>query len=218
MVRVFLVSLGMILGTSIGLCDDLPVLLEADFADGSLEAWKMSDPKAWRIADIESGKAINLFQQSKYAPKVRSPVNYALWDLADVTDFQLDLKAKSTTRDYGHRDLCLFFGYQDPEHFYYVHLAKAADPHAHSVFLVNGAPRVSIADERTPGVDWGSDWHQIRLVRNSETGEIAVFFDDMATPIITAKDKAFSWGKVGVGSFDDTGMFTDIVLRGKRKE
>ena len=63
--------------------------------------------------------------------------------------FVLDVKVRSTTRDYGHRDLCLFFGHQDPSHFYYVHLGKQADEHANSIFIVNGKPRVSIAESRT---------------------------------------------------------------------
>lgn len=198
--------------------EELPVLLEADFVDANLQSWKMSDAEAWRVTETDTGKAIELFKQSKYKPEVRSPVNYALWDLREVTDFQLDVKLKSTTRDYGHRDLCLFFGYQDPKHFYYVHMAKEADPHAHSVFLVDGKPRVSIATDRTDGVSWTKGWHHARIVRDATSGTITVYFDDMTKPIISAKDTTFTWGKVGIGSFDDTGMFTDIVLRGKLKE
>jgi hypothetical protein len=49
-----------------------------------------------------------------------------------------------------------------------------------------------------------------------ESGEIAVFFDDMTAPVMTAVDKTFVWGEVGVGSFDDTGRFDNIVVRGQR--
>jgi hypothetical protein len=67
----------------------------------------------------------------------------------DLTDFVMDVDLRSTGRDYGHRDLCLFFGYQDPSHFYYVHLGKQADAAANSIFRVDGRPRVSIAEKRT---------------------------------------------------------------------
>ena len=37
----------------------------------------------------------------------------------------------------------------------------------------------------------------------------------MKKPVMTAKDTTFQWGRVGLGSFDDTGHWDDIVLRGK---
>jgi len=36
----------------------------------------------------------------------------------------------------------------------------------------------------------------------------------MKTPAMTATDKTLAWGQVGVGSFDDTSMWDDVVLRG----
>ncbi|MFO0947646.1 MAG: hypothetical protein U1D30_17270 [Planctomycetota bacterium] len=190
------------------------MLWKADFESGELAGWKMTDAKAWRIEKTDMGKSLTLFRQSNHKPKVRSPLNYALLEDLPVTDFTLDVKLQSTARDYGHRDLCLFFGFQDPEHFYYVHLGKEADPHAHSVFLVNGAPRLSIAKERTEGTPWTDGWHHVRLKRNAESGDIEVFFDNMDKPVMKANDKTFTWGTVGIGSFDDTGRFDDIVLRG----
>lgn len=196
--------------------ESLPVLLKADFEDSSLAGWDFTDPKAWRISAHEGNHVLDQFQASKYEPRVRSPLNIALAKNLDVSDFELDAKVRSTARDYGHRDLCLFFGYQDPSHFYYVHLGKEADPHAHSIFLVNGLPRISIAEKRTNGTPWTDGWHHVRVTREAKTGLIEVFFDDMGTPIMKAHDKTFPHGRVGVGSFDDTGQFDDIVVRGKR--
>jgi hypothetical protein len=45
-----------------------------------------------------------------------------------------------------------------------------------------------------------------------------VYFDDMTKPHMTAKDKTFAWGQVGIGTFDDHGNFDDVVLRGKLTE
>jgi hypothetical protein len=189
-----------------------PILSKVDFENADRGPLKFSDPKAFGFVDRDAGKALANVGKSSFKPKHRSPLLYALLEKPVVEDFQLDLSMKSTTRDYGHRDLCLFFGFQDPNHFYYVHLAKAADPHAHSVFLVNGADRVSIAKDRTKGVEWGDAWRKVRLVRKSP--KIEVYFDDMTKPVMSASDAAFKWGKVGVGSFDDAGLFDDLVLRG----
>jgi len=192
----------------------MPLAFEADFEHGSLDGWEPTDAKAWRIEDGHGGKVLALFQQSKYKPKVRSPLNINLIKDVVVKSFVLELEMHSTTKDYGHRDLCLFFGHQDPSHFYYVHIANQSDAHANSIFLVNGEPRVSIAKTRTEGTKWDDDWHSVRLVRDVETGSIEVFFDDNPEPIMTAVDDHFKSGRIGVGSFDDTGQYDDICIRG----
>jgi hypothetical protein len=97
-------------------------------------------------------------------------------------------------------------------------MALKADPHAHSVFIVNNKARVSIAKERTKGLVWGDGWHNVRIVRKVADGTIEVYFDDMDQPIMRAEDKTFTWGRIGVGSFDDTGNYDDIVIRGIKVE
>ena len=196
--------------------NDKDVLFKTNFENGKKAGWKMTDCDAWKIVETDKGKSLGLVKQSDYKPTVRSPVNYALIEDVTAGDFKLDVKVKSTTPNYAHRDLCLFFGYKDPEHFYYVHLGKNADPHAHSIFLVNGSPRVSIAKERTKGTPWTDDWHDVRIVRNAKTGDIFVYFDDMKKPIMHAVDKTFPSGKIGLGSFDDTGIFDELVIRGSK--
>ncbi len=99
-----------------------------------------------------------------------------------------------------------------------MHLALKADPHAHSIFAVDGKPRVSIAKERTKGLVWGEKWHDVRIVRKVDGGTIEVYFDDMDKPIMTTIDKRFAWGRIGVGSFDDTGHYDDITIRGVKVE
>jgi hypothetical protein len=199
---------------SISLAADWPLLAQIDFETGDLTPWTLTDPQAWRIQPEEKGHVLELFQPSKYRAKVRAPYGMALLNEPVVNDFQLDLRFKSLTKNYNHRDLCLFFGYQDPEHLYYVHFGRNADPHSNSIFIVNGSPRTSIAIERTKGTNWTDDWHQARIIRDSATGKIEVFFDDMTKPAMTAQDKTFLTGKIGVGSFDDLGAFDDIQLRG----
>lgn len=193
------------------------VIIQDDFERESPEGWDFTDPAAWRIAKEGEGgnHVLELFQGSDYKPPVRSPLNIALVKETELGGFEMDVKVRSTTRDYGHRDLCVFFGHQDPSHFYYVHIAKEADPHAHSVFLVNGEPRVSIAESRTEGVRWTDDWHHVRVIREPESGLIEVYFDDMTKPIMTAHDKTFAHGRIGLGSFDDTGMFDDLIVKSR---
>ena len=63
------------------------------------------------------------------------------------------------------------------------------------------------------GVDWGEDvWHRVRVERSLTGGQIRVFFDDMTTPVLEAVDTTLERGRIGFGSFDDSGRFTDVLL------
>jgi hypothetical protein len=201
----------------IGGGEKMPLLFEADFEDGRLGEWQATDSFAWRIEPGHDGKVLALYQQSEYEPRVRSPFNINLVRNFVVGSFVLEVKMRSTTKDYGHRDMCLFFGHQDPSNFYYVHIANQSDANANSIFIVDAEPRVSIAKTRTEGTKWDDNWHTVRLVRDAEEGTIEVFFDNGPEPIMTAVNKRFEWGRVGVGSFDDTGQFDDVKLWGEER-
>jgi hypothetical protein len=192
-----------------------PLLFTDDFEQGA-DRWQATDAKAWKIVKTEQGCHYNQFQTSKYKPTHRSPLNIALVKDLRVTDFVLEAKVQSTGKDVAHRDMCLFFGYQDPAHFYYVHIAKQADDHANQIFIVNGADRVKISKTSTKGTPWNDGWRRVKIVRRVADGHIAIYFDDMKTPIMTAQDKTFVWGQVGIGSFDDTGNWDDVRISGER--
>jgi hypothetical protein len=124
----------------------------------------------------------------------------------------MEVQLNSTVAEYPHRDLCLFFGYQDPANYYYVHIASRPDAVAHKIHVVDDADRISITHESNSGVSWDSGWHTVRIIRDVDTGTIEVYFDDMWNPIMTAVDSRFRLGKVGVGSFDDTGQFDNVSV------
>ncbi len=196
--------------------DDLPVLLKENFKRG-FAAWDTTDASAWRVREFgkPGNRVLELYGASNYKPPHRSPVNMAMLKYQTVGDFVLTAKVRTTKKSYGHRDMCLFFGYQDPAHFYYVHLGQKADDHANQIFIVNDAPRIKISEKTSAGTPWKDDtWHQVKIVREVESGLIEVYFDDMKKPMMAAHDKTFDWGSIGLGSFDDTGMWDDVELRG----
>lgn len=196
----------------------LRLLFSEDFEKGA-DRWEPTDLKAWKIVTQGNNHVFSQFvKNSDYKPPHRSPFNRAMIKDLVVGSFILDVKLQSTIPDYAHRDLCLFFGSQDPAHLYYVHLGKRMDPHANNIFLVDAADRKSISITTTEGTPWDDDWHHVRLVRDVKSGKIEVYFDDMQKPAMTAEDKSFTWGRVGIGSFDDTGNFDDVRLWGEKAE
>jgi hypothetical protein len=197
------------------------LVYQQDFSKAkALQDFVMTDPKVWKLSETNNHSSLELLKQSDYKPAVRSPVNIAV--LADkvVGDFVLEVELLSTTREYGHRDMCLIFGMKSPTEFYYTHLASIADPHAHNIFIVNNKEREKIAKETTGGIKWGTtnDWHKVRLERKISDGSIKVYFDDLSKPIMVAEDKTFDLGYLGFGSFDDTGKVGNIKVWAPKME
>jgi hypothetical protein len=212
------------LGNRVARSEDrpLPLILEESF-DRGLDRWQMTDPNpkdsVWKVIDA-GGKRKNVLRvtgPSKYEPPHRSPHSIALLKDIKVGDFELTARVQNTNATAGaHRDLCIFWGYQDPAHFYYVHFGAKADPHACQIFMVNDAPRKMITVKQAKGTPWTDGWHKVKVVRRVSDGTMEAYFDDMKKPLMTAKDKTFGAGLVGIGTFDDHGNFDEVVLRGTR--
>jgi hypothetical protein len=194
--------------------DPLPVVYTEDFESGA-DNWQPMDATQWKVKKTDQGQVYSQFEKkTNYRPPHRSPTNIAILKDVTVGDFELKVKILSTHKDYPHRDACVVFGYQDPSHFYYVHLGKQADDHANQIFIVNNSPRKKISLTSTTGTNWQERWHEVKIVRKVEDGTIEVYFDDMEKPVMTAKDKTFVWGQIGLGTFDDTADFDNLELRG----
>lgn len=189
------------------------LLYEQDFSTPtSFDEIETTDIESWRISD----QSLEIYKASNYKPKVRSPFNIAILKNVKFGSFILEADLQQTGKEYGHRDLCIFFGMESPSNFYYSHIASKPDPHAHNIFLVNDEPRIAIGQWVNAGIDWGktNEWHKIRVERDIESGSIKIFFDDMENPIMVTKDLHFDYGHIGFGTFDDTGKFDNIKIWG----
>ncbi len=192
-----------------------PLIYKQDFTEQeAIHGFVFSDPAPWFLTGgKDGGLALEYAGRGDYEPRVRSPLIIGLIDNLVLGDFILEADVLQTGKEYGHRDMCIFFGFQDSTRFYYVHLASLADPVAHTVHIVNDEPRRSIIKERTDGIRWMDDhWHHIRLERHVDDGDIKMYFDDMETPVMVANDKTFPAGYVGIGSFDDSGKIDNIRI------
>lgn len=179
------------------------------------KSWSFTDQKAWKWSKAGGVTVLKLEKPSEYQPTYRSPFNIAWWDAKEWKDFTLTAEVKLTKFDQGNNDLCLLFGGESATRFYYAHMGEKADNVHHQFHLVDNADRKAITGTRTEGTPWKEGtWHRVRLVRNFETGDIAIWWDDLPDPILTAKDKTIEWGRIGLGSFDDLGEFRNVTING----
>lgn len=194
----------------------LPLLFEEDFEQGAVN-WAPTDPAKWKVTRDGENHVYHLLGKSDYTPPHRSPHSLSLRKDLIVGQLEFTARVKTLQKPMPHRDMCLFFGYQDAAHFYYVHLGERTDPHANQIFIVNGADRVKISTKTSPGTPWKEDyWHLVKLVHDPKSGLIQVYFDDMQAPMMEARDTTFTHGQIGLGSFDDLGQWDDISVRGVR--
>jgi len=198
--------------------DGLPLIFSDDF-EGGADRLEPTDPKAWKITETDrQGKVYDQHKQSGYKPPHRSPSNLSLLQDVAVGDFVLLIKARNTAfKAGGHRDCCIFFGYQDDEHFYYAHQGLVRDAISNQLLKVDKGPRKPIG-RTNKGTPWDEGWHQIKLVRRVKDGTIELYFDDMEKPAKTAVDKDFAWGRIGLGSFGDTVQWDDVKLYAHKVE
>jgi len=178
--------------------------------------WTLDGSGTWAIRDgllalVTAGKPVGPIRRPSALAIVNGP------DLGETT-LELDVRSTAALPDVTpRRDALLVVGYQSPTKFYYVHLSAARDDVHNGIFLVNDADRrrIDSLSNVTPLVD--QQWHRARLVRVPATGRIEVYVDGRADPIMVATDRTLGSGRAGVGSFDDTAEFRNVVVSGTTK-
>ena len=194
--------------------EDTPkrLVFEEDFEQGT-DRWEILDPKTWEITNREGNHTLEITERSsEYKPPVRSPGHVALVKDLELDNVEIRFKVRSTKDTGNHRDCCVFFSYRDDQHFYYVHLGAKPDPHSGQIMIVNEAPRLALTKNQS-NTPWDDQWHEVRVVRDGDRGQIRVYFDDMEEPHMQVDDSTFRKGRIGIGSFDDLNEFDDLVIR-----
>jgi len=218
-IGLLIISLMVFSGATRNTAGDLPLLVSADFEDGRATGWQPNDPEHWRVVDRDGSRVYELTAPGEQG-NVRAPTSWSLAAGHEVSSFVFTGRMKCAADPANNkRDLCVFFHFQDPTHFYYVHFSSSSDDVHNIIGLVNGADRVKINLEPAGKSIFrliDQKWHEFKVSYDAASGRIEAFLDDMAAPILTAVDKTFAHGLVGIGSFDDTGFFDDLRLWGEK--
>lgn len=169
-------------------------------------------PDGSGIFEVKDGMLV-LVKAGVPAGPIRRPAGLAILKSAPLgrLTFEVDVRSPQPL-DLLVRDVNIVIGWQSPTRFYYIHLAGKTDDVHNGIFLVNDADRKRLDRPTSPPQLRDQAWHHVRVERDPASGRIAVYVDRSAAPVLEATDTTLPSGRVGLGSFDETAEFRNVVV------
>jgi hypothetical protein len=176
--------------------------------------WMVFELSDWKTETEDSTPVLRLLTGREPLPGPRRPFQFALaTDTPDYRQVTVEGDIRPTKRS-----CIIVFAYRDKAHFDYAHLSTdtaTKQPVHNGIFHVYGGERVRISSEAGPAAfPEINRWYHVRLVHDGKTGAVDVTVDDRPVPALHAVDLSLHSGKVGIGSFDETGDFRNIKITG----
>lgn len=181
------------------------------------EHWAPRTPAKWQFPGDE---VVLAEAGTDPGDGIRRPFEYAvLTEGPELGSFELEADVRlDAPASVNNRDVIVVFGWQSDTQYYYAHLSQDNTIYAHNgIFKVDGRDRERIDDQwdgavGAPPAVTDEEWHDVRVVRCADSGDVAVYVDGLDVPLLTANDTTFATGRVGFGSFDNTGRIRDLTV------
>lgn len=176
--------------------------------------WTVPNPADWKVDQAGGSAVLQLITGREPPPGPRRPMQFAVAETPAFHEVTLDADVKPLQRS-----LMIVFAYRDAAHFDYAHLSidsGTKQPNHNGIFHVYGGERVRISSPASPAAFAESNrWYRVRLHFDGTTGVVEVTVDGQPVPALRAVDMSLSSGRVGIGSFDETGEFRNVHISGR---
>jgi hypothetical protein len=173
--------------------------------------WSVPVAADWKVDQEDGAPVLRLVEHRGPLPGPRRPIQFALAD----TEYSGRVTVEGDVKPLG-GSMLIVFGYRDAAHFDYAHLSVdtgTKQPVHNGVFHVYGGERVRISSEQGPAAFSATGrWHHVKLTHDASTGKVSVMVNGDAVPALDAVDKSLGAGRVGIGSFDETGVYKNISI------
>jgi hypothetical protein len=188
-------------------------LLAADTIGVFGHQWTVQQASDWAI---ENG-VLRLRVSAEPPPgQPRRPTKFALLDSKPYRKVTVAGEVKRNGRS-----LIVMYAWQDDAHYNYAHMSsdEAVKQNVHNgIFHVFGGERVRISPLDGPASFPTQDWVPVKLVFDGDSGRCYVEVNGKRNPSLEAVDMSLRWGRVGIGSFDETGDFRNIRITGETRD
>jgi hypothetical protein len=147
----------------------------------------------------------------------RNPLEVALLESVWMTDCTIEATLEAGASKREGQELCVLFGYQDTENYYFVHLGNMAAGHVNQLYCVQeGVPRL-VTVKFAVNTTWlPHTEHGLRVERTVRDGLIRIYFDDFTTPVLEAMDSSLTQGQSGLGTFGTDLKLSNVKIKGVR--
>lgn len=173
--------------------------------------WSVPTAADWKVDQEDDAPVLRLVEHRGPLPGPRRPIQFALADL----EYSGRATVEGDVKPLG-GSLLIVFAYRDAAHFDYAHLSVdmgTKQPVHNGVFHVYGGERVRISSEKGPAAFSATGrWHHVKLTHDARTGKVSVMVNGVAVQALEAVDRSLGAGRVGIGSFDETGVFKNISI------
>ena len=176
--------------------------------------WLVQEAAEWKTEAAAGGEVLQLSVARPQEANPRAPVQYALLEHEPAGCFTLDVEVQGAAAS---ASLIVVYAWKDPLHFNYVHLSTDSareQPVHNGVFHVYGGDRVRISNDEGPrSLADALKWTPVRIVYDASRGLVETSIDGRKNPSLRAADFSLGAGRIGLGSFFNTGSFRKFELR-----
>jgi hypothetical protein len=175
--------------------------------------WTGDHPGDWAV---ENG-ILRLITPSEPPPgQPRRPTHFVLAETPSFRKVTVEAEVKRNQRS-----LIFVYAWQDANHYDYAHISSdtALKQNVHNgMFHVFGGERVRISPLDGPEALPTQEWTPVKLVFDGDAGRCYVEVNGKRNPSLEAVDLSLRHGRVGMGSFDETGDFRNVKITGEPKD
>jgi hypothetical protein len=183
----------------------------ADVLESFNRKWTVPVAADWSTGKEDGTSVLRLVKSRGPLPGPRRPIQFALTDAPNYTRLTLEADVKPLARS-----LIIVFAYRDEAHFDYAHLSTdtaVKQPVHNGIFHVYGGERVRISSAQGAAAFAATGrWCHVKLLHFPATGKAEVTVDRQTITALHAVDLSLGAGKVGLGSFDETGEFKNVRI------
>jgi hypothetical protein len=143
----------------------------------------------------------------------RRPQKFAIAETEPFRRVTVDAEVRRNQRS-----VIIVYAWQDASHYNYAHIsedAAAKQPVHNGMFHIFGGERVRISALDGPGSLPSQEWTPVKLFFDGDSGRCYVEVNGKRNPSLDAYDLSLRYGRVGLGSFDETGDFRKVVITGE---
>jgi hypothetical protein len=189
------------------------VLEAADTINAFDYHWTVGQASDWSVED----GVLKLLVPGEPPPGTpRRPQKIALADTPSFRRVTVEAEVRRNKKS-----LIIVYAWQNDSHYNYAHISSdtAATTNVHNgMFHVFGGERVRISPLDGEASLPTQEWTPVRLVFDGDSGRCYVEVNRKRNPSLEAVDLSLRYGRVGLGSFNETGDFRRVRITGEYRE